>query len=29
MFNKFVRRVAYFDTFGAEVKLNFHKKEFH
>ncbi|CAD8187751.1 unnamed protein product [Paramecium pentaurelia] len=29
MIQKFIQRVSYFDTFGAEVKLNFRKKETH
>ncbi|CAD8126636.1 unnamed protein product [Paramecium sonneborni] len=29
MIQKFIQRVSYFDTFGAEVKLNFQKKETH
>lgn len=29
MIKRFIRKVSYFDTFGAEVKLNFNKKGTH
>jgi hypothetical protein len=29
MIKRFIRKISYFDTFGAEVKLNFNKRETH
>lgn len=29
MYKKFANKIALFDTFGAEVKLNFHHRQTH